>query len=468
MIEPSALAEAAEVAAAAAAAAPPPPVAVPSADASSFAPVSTDDLLNTGELGSFVEWVHEPSEGPATPAGSLTPQRRSRRLSAPKASSQSPFGAISQSPFVAAASLPRSPAAMPRPASRASPRQSPRLSAGKSKSSPALNPFAPPPSLRKSPRVRSVSKLVPKREAAAAAPVAPAERPLPTPAAPAPEPTPKPAADPAMPPTSVVKAKAPAAVEPASAPKSTGPRDLSSVQSKYKGMEVKDIGKACELLKSKADEKYGGIDWEKRQAALNAVPALVADAAANGGLTPALERLSKVLAIQLDDLRSAIVRAACEALTAVAAAHGGGAAPLLALVLPQLFRNLYVTKKAISVASDDAAVALLRAVPTEAALQIVLAHAKDSHPPARRGAAAYLALLLKTGVGHDAAPPELSKGISLGAALVALISDKDAGVRTLGAKAYWCMHARWAGPAEGLMSKLEPAQQKLVKGNAPK
>ena len=158
-----------------------------------------------------------------------------------------------------------------------------------------------------------------------------------------------------MPPTSVVKAKAPAAVEPASAPKSTGPRDLSSVQSKYKGMEVKDIGKACELLKSKADEKYGGIDWEKRQAALNAVPALVADAAAAGGLTPALERLSKVLAIQLDDLRSAIVRAACEALTAVAAAHGGGAAPLLALVLPQLFRNLYVTKKAISVASDDAA-----------------------------------------------------------------------------------------------------------------
>ena len=273
---------------------------------------------------------------------------------------------------------------------------------------------------------------------------------------------------PASPPTSVVKAKAPAAVEPASAPKSTGPRDLSSVQSKYKGMEVKDIGKACELLKSKADEKYGGIDWEKRQAALNAVPALVADAAAAGGLTPALERLSKVLAIQLDDLRSAIVRAACEALTAVAAAHGGGAAPLLALVLPQLFRNLYVTKKAISVASDDAAVALLRAVPTEAALQIVLAHAKDSHPPARRGAAAYLALLLKTGVGHDAAPPELSKGISLGAALVALISDKDAGVRTLGAKAYWCMHARWAGPAEGLMSKLEPAQQKLVKGNAPK
>ena len=62
----------------------------------------------------------------------------------------------------------------------------------------------------------------------------------------------------------------------------------------------------------------------------------------------------------------------------------------------------------------------------------------------------------------------MSKGISLGAALVALISDKDAGVRTLGAKAYWCMHARWAGPAEGLLSKLEPAQQKLVKGNAPK
>ena len=305
---------------------------------------------------------------------------------------------------------------------------------------------------------------MPKREADAAAPVAPAERPLPTPAAPAPEPTPKPAADPAMPPTSVVKAKAPAAVEPASAPKSTGPRDLSSVQSKYKGMEVKDIGKACELLKSKADEKYGGIDWEKRQAALNAVPALVADAAANGGLTPALERLSKVLAIQLDDLRSAIVRAACEALTAMAAAHSGGAAPLLALVL-KLFRNLYVTKKAIRRVRRRRRT--LRAVPTEAALQVVLAHAKDSHlgaPRLRR----LLTLLLKTGVGHDAAPPELSKGISLGAALVALISDKDAGVRTLGAKAYWCMHARWAGPAEGLMSKLEPAQQKLVKGNAPK
>ena len=387
--------------------------------------------------------------GPATPAGSLTPQRQSRRLQREGVVAVS-FGAISQSPFVAAASLPRSPAAM-RPASRASPR-SPRLSA--TGASRALR------SARSLPRACARARASDRSQAGAGAGAPRARRArraaAPTPAAPA-RPTPKPAADPAMPPTSVVKAKAPAWWTRERA-ESTGPRPLvGAEQVQGDGSEGHREGVRAPQVSRREVRRHRR---EKRQAALNAVPALVADAAAAGGLRRPRAAVEG-LAIQLDDLRSAIVRAACEALTAVAAAHGGGAAPLLALVLPQLFRNLYVTKRR--------------------------SRSRSATPPSRSCARCRQAALRRPRPGtrtlrRAAAPPPTCaaagdrrrprrgldvEGISLGAALVALIAT---GMRACAPSAPRRTGActRWAGPAEGLLSKLEPAQQKLVKGNAPK
>ena len=60
----------------------------------------------------------------------------------------------------------------------------------------------------------------------------------------------------------------------------------------------------------------------------------------------------KLVAVQCADLRSSVVRAACAALGAIAAEHGKAIGPLAVGVLPTLLKNLYVSVKAISAASE--------------------------------------------------------------------------------------------------------------------
>ena len=81
------------------------------------------------------------------------------------------------------------------------------------------------------------------------------------------------------------------------------------------------------------------LDWEKRVASIEAVPALVADLAAANLLDELLPKFGAPLTAQLSDLRSATVRAVCAVLAALIAHLGSGLAPLVPGVLPQLLRN---------------------------------------------------------------------------------------------------------------------------------
>ena len=81
------------------------------------------------------------------------------------------------------------------------------------------------------------------------------------------------------------------------------------------------------------------LDWEKRVASIEGVPALVADLAAANLLDELLPKFGAPLTAQLSDLRSATVRAVCAVLAALIAHLGSGLAPLVPGVLPQLLRN---------------------------------------------------------------------------------------------------------------------------------
>ena len=72
----------------------------------------------------------------------------------------------------------------------------------------------------------------------------------------------------------------------------------------------------------------------------------------------------------------------------MAAAHGETLSRLVPELLPQLCANQYVTIKAISQSSHQAALALLEAAPSGEAVSRLLSLAKDPHDQQRRAVAA--------------------------------------------------------------------------------
>ena len=78
-------------------------------------------------------------------------------------------------------------------------------------------------------------------------------------------------------------------------------------------------------------------DWTVRNAALLALPSLIAPLASQPeAMRTALDALGAPLVLALSDLRSALVRSACDACRELATAHGRAVAPLIAHVLPQV------------------------------------------------------------------------------------------------------------------------------------
>merc|ERR1719473_515729 len=67
-----------------------------------------------------------------------------------------------------------------------------------------------------------------------------------------------------------------------------------------------------------------------------------------------LDAIAPHVETQLADLRSAIVKAACDMLVLLASEHGAEIAPFVPRVLPQLLRNLYVSIRVISKSSEEA------------------------------------------------------------------------------------------------------------------
>eukprot|EP00965_Chrysotila_dentata_P158345 5230926-Pleurochrysis_carterae.AAC.1 len=132
------------------------------------------------------------------------------------------------------------------------------------------------------------------------------------------------------------------------------PVDLSKAE------VAKLVAAAAETLRSVEE------DWEKRTAALLSLPALLERAHAQATLQTSLERLGRPLCAQLADLRSSVVRVACDVLVEAADGCGAGLAPLAPCLLPQLLRNLCNAKSVIARPSGGAAEALVAAAPTAA------------------------------------------------------------------------------------------------------
>ena len=224
------------------------------------------------------------------------------------------------------------------------------------------------------------------------------------------------------------------------------------------------LSEACETM---ADVKAD--DWSKRRASITAVPALLAPLDGDA-LKGKLDSLAEPLVLQLCDLRSAIVRSACEMLRGLAGKHGAAIAPLVAAVLPQLMANLCLLKVFAQPSAETTSV-LLAAAPSTAALKVLVESAKDPHKQVRQGAYAGLAQMIP--LDGFVVPPK-----GLAAVLTALgtsatpgrgVTDSDGTTRSAAARVYWAAAARYPGKqTEAWLAKLDDKERKLVDKNQPR
>jgi hypothetical protein len=216
----------------------------------------------------------------------------------------------------------------------------------------------------------------------------------------------------------------------------------------------------------------GGVDedrqWERRVAAIRALPRLIAEAGSRpgaGGTPPleaALRSLGKPLAVQLADLRSTVVSTLCGTLVALAEEHGTALAPLVPSLLPALLRNHCVAKAPIAKPSVEAAGALVSAAPSLETMGVLLSAVSSPHHQTRRGVAELCGRLCASGL-------ELShaQGAALANATRALVTDGDTTVRTAAAITFWAVRELFAAEADSILSKIQPPQQKLIQRCKP-
>ena len=273
-------------------------------------------------------------------------------------------------------------------------------------------------------------------------------------------------------------AAAPAPAPAAAAPRrSKSPGARPAVSRETRARLKADFKQVAETLKDTTEN----VDWEVRAKALATLPALVASAHRAHVLDELLPILARPLATQLGDLRSKVVGAGCACVVAMATSSGDAAelppatlAPLLPLVLPQLFKNLYVSVKAISACSDKALLTLMATVAPGAAnaADVVVAHARDSHHQTRRGAVeCIVALLSDANAGSVAREHLLHHREAAGAlrgAVKAAVADADKDVRGASVRLYWTLHRLQPDECAKLLNAMESQAQKMIKRAKPK
>ncbi|KAJ1639253.1 clasp N terminal-domain-containing protein [Pavlovales sp. CCMP2436] len=201
--------------------------------------------------------------------------------------------------------------------------------------------------------------------------------------------------------------------------------------------------------------------WQRRADALVALRLqLERDTLQLAAGSPTLPKLAKTVAVQVSDLRSQIVVAACAFIRA-AAAKMGGALPtsVVDMWLVALLNNTFVTIKIINTSSRDAASDLIQRTHALGSLPLLAKTVcTDKHAAARRASAELLLELLRLCSADELLP----HGSALEDAICSGLADADAATRPASGKLYWDYLVLFADRTAAVAGRLDTAQQKIV------
>lgn len=229
---------------------------------------------------------------------------------------------------------------------------------------------------------------------------------------------------------------------------------------------LSELRKACVVLRDIEPA------WSLRVKAINRIEALVhEDGIARGsGFWAEFDSVIKCLAVQLEDLRSSIVREACRALVALADAIGQTEqfADLLVVMLPVLFRRLYVTIKCISEGADECVKAMLaRAISPHSmrrcVARIVAVGLSDSHAIVRRRCVEYVTMFAQRAAASGSLASLFSEHqAEVMQLLKTQINDGDKDVRAAGRALFVALEPLWPSKTAEVATSLSSVVLKSI------
>eukprot|EP01083_Nonionella_stella_P077007 210063_1 len=144
--------------------------------------------------------------------------------------------------------------------------------------------------------------------------------------------------------------------------------------------ELDDFNK--ELNNAKLILRNLDAPWKDRHRSLNALELIVRE---TGRLSPELLiNFKDGLQVQISELRSFVVKCACQTLTTIAEVLKGDFAPVLGFYIEVLFTRLYIAVKVIREACEECVNAIVIHTRSVRCCKELVAACKDSHPEVRR------------------------------------------------------------------------------------
>lgn len=211
-------------------------------------------------------------------------------------------------------------------------------------------------------------------------------------------------------------------------------------------------------------------DWGLRVRALHRIEALVkfvslpmpeSVAADPQTWEEQIKLFQPFFAVQVNELRSSIVRETCRLLIALSKSLGQGMVECVAALLPNLIANTYVTVKVIRESSVTCTTELLTRVPSVSYLAPLLILINDSHAPARASATKHIGDVIKgdEAVSSGEHKEALDQVLSI---VPKVFEDKDPEVRKNSIFLFTEYKKRFPEKAEALLPTLSARAQKAL------
>ncbi|KAL6068104.1 hypothetical protein QOT17_008352 [Balamuthia mandrillaris] len=219
----------------------------------------------------------------------------------------------------------------------------------------------------------------------------------------------------------------------------------------------RELEEIVSLLENKDEE------WDERNKAMQR---LVAVTEASLGqwqprLVASLDKLKTPFVVQLQDLRSLVVKEACATLSTLAELLQDSMDSLAEYLFPSLFKLTVVKTMVMSQAGHEALLAFVQHISPNVTLAAILENSRDKNVSIRKRCMEYVAQLLDD--GRDHALETLSRQRDAIASMVdSGVADASPDVRTVSRACFWAFHRRWPDKAADMLKTFDSGAQKAL------
>eukprot|EP00698_Gefionella_okellyi_P015838 TRINITY_DN4492_c0_g1_i1.p1 TRINITY_DN4492_c0_g1~~TRINITY_DN4492_c0_g1_i1.p1 ORF type:complete len:976 (+),score=232.94 TRINITY_DN4492_c0_g1_i1:30-2957(+) len=242
-----------------------------------------------------------------------------------------------------------------------------------------------------------------------------------------------------------------------SAPVSLAPTVADSEVKIVKVHTEKELAREMESIRSSLQE--GASMWETRCSALKQLHGLALGGAADfANFLPLVDSLKDLLAVQVSDLRSQVVRDACACISSLSIAFKDDFQLCADCLIPVLFKLNVISVKIMSDSGNACICSLLTNTRVSKCVPKIVEGVTNRAAQLRQRCLEYILLILQVSFQSDLERfrDQFEEAIRTG------VKDSAQGVRTVARQCYWAFANIWEDRAQPLLSGMELSTQQRI------